>query len=217
MRVDSATKQIATKRPTRTPPLAESRLWLWYRGAMNASHASPDFGRALRRRGALIIALFALVWAAAGSSGIANSAAAMLVLVVALVVTVVAVLLALPTSTARAGDRPRQLPANWNRRVGLVNIFQAVAIGLVLAVLNTVDKPAFIPAAVCLIVGVHFFPLAPAFDQPQYQWTAAAMCAVATAGFVAVVAIDGETSRAVVGMGAAITLWGTSLHITNRG
>ena len=75
-----------------------------------------------------------------------------------------------------------------------------------------------IPPVVCLIVGAHFFPLARLFDQPQYWWTGASLSIVAAAGFITLAAGAGaEVSRVVVGLGAAITLWGTSLHVARRG
>ncbi|HET7414552.1 MAG TPA: hypothetical protein VFI97_02505 [Arthrobacter sp.] len=68
-----------------------------------------------------------------------------------------------------------------------------------------------------MIVGLHFFPLARLFDQPQYLWTAAGGCAAGIAGLLVLLAGDGlEASRAVVGLGAAATLWLTAVRLTLR-
>ncbi|MDQ3526135.1 MAG: hypothetical protein M3451_13945 [Chloroflexota bacterium] len=70
------------------------------------------------------------------------------------------------------------MPADRQRRYNLVGIVQAVAIGLTIAALIVIGHPAFIPAVVSVIVGMHFFPLAPVFDQPQYALTGVALCVV---------------------------------------
>lgn len=182
---------------------------------MTVEHASQELDQSLRQRGALIMALFALVWAMAGRSGIASGPARVTVLVAALTVTAGVVLLAFRAGPA--AGRMRRLPASWEQRFNIVSLAQGVAIGLVIVALVVTERPALIPAAVCLIVGIHFFPLVRIFDQPQYRWTGAALCAVAAAGFVTYAAADGETSRAVAGLGAAITLWATSMHVALRG
>ena len=186
---------------------------------MTVDTAHQDLNRRGRQRGALILALFALLWAVAGASGMTSSgAAATVVRVAAVVMTAVAVLLAVRSGSSSTAQRPRQLPAGWYRRVGLVNVAQAVASVLAVAILIAAGAPMLIPPVVCLIVGAHFFPLARLFDQPQYWWTGASLSIVAAAGFITLAAGAGaEVSRVVVGLGAAITLWGTSLHVARRG
>jgi hypothetical protein len=73
-----------------------------------------------------------------------------------------------------------------------------------------------IPAVVCAIVGVHFFPLARIFDERIYTWTGVLLCAVSVGGIVALAAVDGQASRAVVGLGAAAMLCASSLRLSRR-
>ncbi|MFD6888629.1 hypothetical protein [Streptomyces sp. NPDC059957] len=171
----------------------------------------------LRRRGAIVLASFALVWAFAGGSGIASMPVAVTVGVVAAVLTAGAVVLAF-RGAAGAPVRQVRLPEKWNRGVGLVNLAEVVAIFAVIAGSNAAGRPELIPAGICLVVGLHFFPLARLYDQWQYKWTAALLTAVAVAGFAAVAAgAAGEPVRVVVGLGAAVVLLGSSLHVAVRG
>ncbi|MFE5487145.1 DUF7010 family protein [Streptomyces sp. NPDC056527] len=173
--------------------------------------------RNLRRRGAIVLAVFALVWAFAGGSGIAAMPVSTAVGVVAAVVTIGAVVLAF-RGTAGPVTRTVRLPEKWNRGVGLVNVAELVAIFVVIAVSNASGHPEFIPVGICLVVGLHFFPLARLFDQGQYAWTAIFLTAVSLVGLAVLAAgATAETIRTVVGLGAAIVLWASSFHVALRG
>ncbi|MFF3322765.1 DUF7010 family protein [Streptomyces sp. NPDC002889] len=173
--------------------------------------------RNLRRRGATVLAVFALVWAFAAGSGIPAMAVSVTVAVVAAALTVAAVALAFRGAT-RPITRVVRLPAKWNRGVGLVNAAEVVAILAVIAASNASAHPDLIPPGICLVVGLHFFPLARLFDQRQYTWTAIFLTAVAVVGFVVATAgTTGETARVVVGAGAAVVLWASSFHVAVRG
>lgn len=186
---------------------------------MTVDTADAVVGRKLRRRGALILALFALVWAAAGASGVASAGgASTLVGAVAVALTAVAVVYAVRSGAPGVVQRPRRLPDQWYRRVGRVNLAQFAGIVVAVAVLAWAGAPAFVPPVVCLIVGAHFFPLARLFDQPQYRWTGAGLTVVAAAGLVGLATgASMEAARAVVGIGAALALWATSVHVARRG
>lgn len=161
--------------------------------------------------------IFALIWAMAGRVGLTNEVARVTILVVALVVTGAVVLLGLRVDRQPPRDRPRRLPSNWNERYFRVGIAQGAAIGLAILALNLMDWQAAIPAVVCLIVGVHFFPLASTFDQRQYWWTGLALCLVAGVGLGILGLADRDATLAFVGLGAAITLWATSGHVARNG
>jgi hypothetical protein len=135
-------------------------------------------------------------------------------LVAALVVTVLLVALAI---CGRPVERKRRMPADRQRRYNLVGIVQAVAIGLTIAAHIVIGHPAFIPSVVSVIVGMHFFPLAPVFDQPQYALTGVALCVVGVLGAMTFVVASEQAPRAFVGFAAAIALWATSAHVTLRG
>ncbi|MEU7034639.1 hypothetical protein ABZ958_13250 [Streptomyces sp. NPDC046237] len=173
--------------------------------------------RNLRRRGAIVLAVFALVWALAGGSGIAAVPVSVAIGVVAACVTVGAVVLAF-RGAAGPVTRPVRLPEKWNRGVGLVNMAELVAIFAVIAASNASGHPEFVPVGICLVVGLHFFPLARLFDQGQYTRTAIFLTAVALVGLAFLAAgATPETIRAVVGLGAAVVLWASSLHVALRG
>ncbi|WP_404787457.1 hypothetical protein [Streptomyces pristinaespiralis] len=171
----------------------------------------------LRRRGAIVLAVFALVWAFAAGSGIAAMPVSVTVGAVGAVLTVVAVVLAF-RGAAGPARRMVELPEKWNRGVGLVNAVEVVAVFAVIAASNATGHAELIPPGICLVVGLHFFPLARLFDQWQYRWTAVLLTAVAVVGIV--VALAGstdETVRVVVGAGAAVVLWLSSFHVAVRG
>lgn len=173
--------------------------------------------RSLRRRGAIVLAVFGLVWAFAGGSGIAAAPVSVAVGVVAAVVTAGAVVIAF-RGTRGPVNRPVRLPEKWNRGVGLVNAAELVAIFAVIAASNASGHPEFIPVGIGLVVGLHFFPLARLFDQRQYTGTAVALTAVALVGLaVLATGASAETIRTVVGLGAALVLWASSFHVALKG
>ncbi len=71
-----------------------------------------------------------------------------------------------------------------------------------------------VPAAVCLVVGTHFVPLARTFDQPQYRVTGYLLLLVSVVGLLATV---WGASRRAITTGAAIALLATALHVLVRG
>ncbi|MEU0088279.1 hypothetical protein [Streptomyces sp. NPDC006274] len=171
----------------------------------------------LRRRGATVLAAFALVWAFAAGSGIASMPVAVAVGAVGAVLTGAAVALAF-RGAAGPARRVVRLPEKWNRGVGLVNGLEVVAVFAVIATANATGHAELIPPGICLVVGLHFFPLARLFDQWQYTWTGVLLTAVAVVGaVVAAAGSPGETVRVVVGAGAAVVLWLSSFHVALRG
>ncbi|MEU6658485.1 hypothetical protein [Streptomyces sp. NPDC046821] len=173
--------------------------------------------QSLRRRGAIVLAVFALVWAFAGGSGISAMPVSVTIGAIAVVLTVVAVVLAF-RSNSRPASRMVNLPAKWTRGVGMVNMAEVVAIFAVIAASNASGHPELIPPGICLVVGLHFFPLARLYDQWQYKWTAIFLTVVAVAGLVISAAgTTMETVRAIVGLGAAAVLWASSFHVAVRG
>lgn len=184
---------------------------------MTVDAVRQDRSESLRRRGTLILVLFALLWAAVGASGL-PSGAAWAVRIAAVVVSAGAILLTFRPGDAGAPERSRRQPEGWYRHVGVVNLAQFVAIALVVLIFIAVGAPELIPPVVCLIVGLHFFPLARLFDQPQYTWTAGGLCVAAGAGLVILaVGAGAEASRVVIGLVAAGTLLATSVHLALRG
>lgn len=175
--------------------------------------------RTLRRRGVLVLSVFALLWALAAASGTgsATDAAPVGIEAAALLLTAAAIYLGYRKDAAPS-PRTVNLPAGWARGVGIVNTVELAAVFAVVAASNAAGRPEVIPAGIALVVGLHFFPLARLYDQWQYKWTASLLTAVAVTGFALVAAgLASETVRIVVGLGSALVLWASSYHLALRG
>ncbi|MFD6277746.1 hypothetical protein ACFWFI_19560 [Streptomyces sp. NPDC060209] len=173
--------------------------------------------RNLRRRGTLVLSVFAVIWAFAGASGLASSGAALAIEIIALLLTAVAIVLAYRKGSAPS-PRMVDLPANWARAVGIVNVVEVAAVFAVIAASNASGHTEFIPAAIALVVGLHFFPLARYYDQWQYKGTAVLLSVVAVVGFGLIAAgLSAESVRAVVGLGSAVALWASAYHVAVKG
>ncbi len=175
---------------------------------MSAEPAYEQLDRSLRRNGAVIMSVFAFVWSF-GVPGFTDATLQWTALVAGLLVAL--------AIRGRPVQRKRRMPSEWLRRYNRVGLVQVVAIGPTIATLIYLGQPAFIPAAVSLIVGVHFSPLALVFDQPRYVWTGVGLCVVGLIGATSLTVASDEAARALVGFGAAAALWATSAHLTFRG
>ena len=173
---------------------------------------------AARRKGALVLALFALLWAAAGASGLrvpgpCGAAAGTAVLAAVTAAAALAV-----RSGGAAAARPRRLPDGWYHRACRIAVSLALTAGAAAAGLCLIGAAELAPPTVCLVVALHLHPLARVLDQPQYWWTGVALALVAAAGYVVCAAgAAGGAVRAVVGFGAAVVLLVASLHVSLRG
>ena len=164
------------------------------------------------RFGAIVGWGFGVAWAAWGVSGVADSTARLVAIVVAAGLGIAALFVVL-RGDLRGVQRPRQMPADWRRRYNLLILVEVVAIFLASFALGRAGLPGLIPVAVCLIVGVHFYPLAGVFDLKAYRWTAVGLCAVGVTGAALFAVVSAGTVRAAVGFSAAIVLWGTAVAI----
>ncbi|MGW6535636.1 hypothetical protein ACWGBV_33615 [Streptomyces sp. NPDC055051] len=179
---------------------------------MTADAECATLTRTLRRRGIVVLSVFAAVWALAGGSGL--PAPGPLVAGVAAALLTAGTLVAGFRATAREVTRPVRLPERWNRGVGIVNAVEAAAIVAVIAASNAAGHQEWIPVGLCLVVGLHFFPLARLYDQRQYGWLAAALTGLASIGTGLLAAgLSAESVRASVALPAALALWGTALLV----
>ncbi|GAA5152529.1 hypothetical protein GCM10023340_33010 [Nocardioides marinquilinus] len=186
--------------------------------AVDPTCTSLDEG--LRVRGVWILSIFAVVWTAVAASGLSETGASLWALPSVGVAVLVSVGL-IVTARRRAHDpalaRVRHLPSWWSRGVGVVNVLQIVVIAAVAITLARTDHAAYIPAAVAVVVGLHFVPLARAFDQPQYRTLALLLVGVGAAGAGLVLAgAEDVVVQAAVGYASAITLWATSSNVATR-
>ncbi|MFF9756277.1 hypothetical protein ACF1FC_26450 [Streptomyces sp. NPDC014344] len=175
--------------------------------------------RRLRRRGTVVLSLFTLARALAGASatGSVTDVVPLSIVVAALGITAGALYLGL-RKDARPSPRTVDLPENWARGAGVVNALELLAVIVVVAAAHASGRPAFVPAGIALVVGLHFFPLARLYDQWQYRWTGALTTAVAAVGAVpALAGPPAGTVQLVVGLACAAVLWVSACHLAVRG
>ncbi|MCC3763561.1 hypothetical protein K3N28_10805 [Glycomyces sp. TRM65418] len=181
---------------------------------METFTAPPELSAGVRRNGVMICAFFGLGWYFAGHGVLSDGPAAWIGLAVAVAVTV-----ALAVASGRVAStrrRPRELPKDWLRRNGLWIGFEVVLIVAAILVFRALGLVEFLPGTIAIIVGVHFIPLAPTFDEPMYRWTGAAVIVAGIAGLVAG-AGDVALAGAVAGFGCAAALWLTGAAVVKRG
>ena len=164
--------------------------------------------RHLRRSGAIYMSVFAFFWAV-GPPPIDGAAARTVVLVSAVCLTALTVVLALRVR----GGPPRDLVSDWQRRYNRVVLVELGVIAIVVVALLVLGATEVIAPVVCLVVGLHFLPLATLFRQPAYRWTGVALTGVAALGLVLALTSGGDAGRTVVGFGAAAALWLTSATV----
>jgi hypothetical protein len=168
----------------------------------------------MRRNGVTICAFFGLGWFIGGAGVLGDGPAYWIGLALAAAVSVGLVVAIRRVPTAR--ERPRRLPKNWARRYGTWILFEVVLIVAAILALNALDLVGFLPGTIAVIVGAHFIPLAPAFDEPKYRWTGYAMIVAGLAGVAAGTA-GVVVGGAVAGFGSALVLWATGVAVLKRG
>jgi hypothetical protein len=159
------------------------------------------------RSGVTVLGIFAFLWAAAAIVGDGRS------------LWLLALPLALSSGlylwAARTPSPPR--PPEVERRIGrAVAIWSAVegaAIFLAVNVLINLGARDAVPAAIAMIVGLHFLPLARAFPQPLYYWTGALLVLAGAAGLL----LPAGHRLAIVGGLAALILWSSAVVLIARG
>lgn len=171
-------------------------------------------------QGAVIMSVFASMWEVLGISGLGPRLPAPALFgtaALAVAVAVTAVVLTIRFGMLPGPRRARRAAVNSFQVFGRVNIGQTVAIVAAVMLLGRFDQWVYIPAAVCLVVGAHFLPLARTFAQPQYWWTGGLLMALALVGAVTLGSGDGANGRVLLGFGAAFVLWTTALHVARKG
>ncbi|BCJ48236.1 hypothetical protein GCM10010168_25960 [Actinoplanes ianthinogenes] len=170
-------------------------------------------------QGVFVMTGFGLFWAILAATGVSPAAAAIGLAVPAVATAIAVLVVALRWAAESVARGTTRRVAEHSRQVfTLVNVGQAVLILIAVFGLVRAGHPGLIPAAVCLVVGLHFLPLARVFDVRTYLATGALLIAVAVVGAVVYAAAsDDALVRVVVGLPAAIALWTSSLLIARRG
>lgn len=162
--------------------------------------------------------VFGLGWAVVAAFGLTASTPGRIAAgVVAVVLAVLVAGLALRTRASPSARRGRS-SAHPGRDFARVNLAQTVLILVAVLGFARAGLPLLIAPATCLVVGLHFFPLARIFGIPLYLVTGAVLAVVAAVGFV-LVTTDVRDSAVLVAVGlpAAVTLWCTSLLLPRYG
>jgi hypothetical protein len=136
---------------------------------------------------------------------------------VTLLITGIALGGSIATLGLRASSMPRnptpltaqQLATNRSngQRFYLVFGIEMAAIFVVVAVLRVIHYADYILCAIAIIVGAHFFPLAPLFGSPVYYATASLGCAIGVVGFFMT---DPVRRQKLVGLSFGVLLWATA-------
>ena len=90
------------------------------------------------------------------------------------------------------------------RTFGRVNAAQWAAIVLIAVVLGRLHLDAYTPAAVTVVVGLHFFPLARLFRSPQHHVTGAALVLW---GAVCLLLVPRDVLQSTTAFGTGAVLW----------
>ncbi|MEV4823137.1 hypothetical protein [Micromonospora sp. NPDC049274] len=155
---------------------------------------------------ALYLGIFAMVWFSVPA---AEQPLRALLVVGSLAALLTAVLGGMLSARTRGTSGPRNRATD--RRYLLIVIVEFVAAGLGAAVLVAAGWSAYVPVLVCLIVGLHFFPLAPLLADPLLRPLGVALCAVAAAGLVVGLA-SAVSAGLVIGTGAGVLLLGYAVQ-----
>lgn len=174
--------------------------------------------------GVIFMALFGTLWAYTGVMGLQGWGTVFLLI---LAVAIGGFLFIGAGSLIRASRKltnqgmksdarfSKQLKVKFN----LIFAAEGIAIFIAVAICNAIGHSELIPILIAIIVGIHFFPLAPLFQVKLYYITGALLCllAVCTWLFAPINVTVGENQinayMSIVGIGSAIILWGTGLAV----
>lgn len=160
------------------------------------------------RDGVGFYAFFGYGWWLAGTTHLGGAAVGVATSLGA-VITVALLVVGRRLSDRSAG---RRLPAVWRRRFVVVNAVQWLLIAAAAGACGVLGVPALIAPLVAVIVGGHFMPLATLFERPSMRVPGMLLVAVGLAGVVVwVLGAAHPVVLTVVGVGCALTLWGTAV------
>jgi hypothetical protein len=172
-------------------------------------------------QGVIAMITFGFIWAVVGASGVASTGwvtVGLALVAAALAVGVYRGAVRFRSAPSAEDARPRRVRANSMRVFRLVDAAQIVLIVIVVFGLVRAGLPGLAAPATCLVVGLHFLPLAWVFDLPGYWWSGGLLMVVALAGAVLFAYdVDNAAIRSTVGLSAAVVLWATALHVAKRG
>lgn len=170
--------------------------------------------------GVFFVSAFGFVWASmGGSSAFPESSYFILAASAVVSLALVSTALYLWRASRSLPELPKDaMPAGTWRRFRIVGIAEGIAIFAAIFILGRVRQPEWIPAAIALIVGIHFFPLASIFRVRIYHATGFLLCAVFALTVSLAFASGVEAVWfAVPGLGSALVLWITGAFLAASG
>lgn len=174
-----------------------------------------------RATGIFFLTVFGAVWIFGNSSSLSDVVFAVVLGVggvICLLLLVCGVYLR-RVSRVGASETGGSMSRNLRRRFNQVFIAEGVGIGVVAVICVSLGYPEWIPAAVALIVGLHFFPLARLFRMPLYYFTGAALCVVSAATMILAPLLNSSDAVwfALPGLGSGLVLWTTGVVLAVTG
>lgn len=178
--------------------------------------------------GVLFMTLFGALWAYTGIMGLQSKRINLLLVIVVTVCIVLLIGYALLIRASRQVTnqvsemdvKKRHRKRKWFK---VIFATEVVVILMAVAICNTTRNSEFIPFAITLIVGIHFFPLAYLFQVRIYYFTAILFCllAIITWLFIPLKVMLVHNYiipfTSVVGIGSALILWSTALAMLLKG
>jgi hypothetical protein len=153
--------------------------------------------------GAIIMSFFAAIWFALGMLGAGMGWG------VALSGVPLSALTILFAKQAQRGAVPRSAEEEKRIRtvIGWASVFEGVMIPVACIACAALGRPDLTLAAIAVIVGLHFLPMAYLLDKPGYYFSAFAMIGIGIGIVVALPA--GPLRSALIGPCVAVILWAT--------
>jgi hypothetical protein len=156
----------------------------------------------MQKTGIMITSAFAAVWFTLGVSTMGSTALPLIVVPVAVSGGIIA-------TAARRQEVASPAQRRWARKVvGWASAIEGVAILAANLALALTGHPEYSVCATLAVVGLHVFPIGYFLRTRAHYALGVALVALAVAG---VGIADGATRALVVGVGAAVLLWGFGL------
>jgi hypothetical protein len=177
--------------------------------------------------GVLFMAFFGTLWAGIGIGGLQGAGMpwTLIVFVASAFLLVCGIALLRSAKRLPAGMTPED--ARRGKRIwkwfGIVFGLEGAMIGAASGICGATDHFELFFPIMAIIVGAHFFPLAPLFQVRLYYGTGALLCLLGAATLLFVpeeASYDGHQIVVwwtVVGFGSALILWGTGLFVWLNG
>ena len=174
--------------------------------------------------GVFFMAFFSTLWAGIGIGGLQGWGEVWLLVVVILIGVMLLIGgVSLLIAARRMPDQVAGEDARQGRRIGIwfgvVFTTEGLLIGVASVICNAINRFDLFFPIMAIIVGVHFFPLAPLFEVKAYYLVGALLCLLAIIALLLLpenASIGSQhitVSWVVLGFGVALILWSVGLGL----